>query len=93
MPGAVMNPKVLRRVKDRTKTEESPEERPVGRKGRPPKKRPVGRKGRPPKERPVDLSPGAEEPERKETTGMAKGGMVCSGMGAASRGGRFTRNG
>jgi len=31
--------------------------------------------------------------EYKKAQGMASGGQVCRGMGAATRGGRFTRNG
>lgn len=56
-----------------------------------------------PKARPkiVDVSPRAERNEREEVMGkacggsmkkMAKGG-VCRGMGAATRGGNFYKNG
>ena len=64
MPGIVMKPKVLRRVKDRKKP-------PSPQKGKTrPKKNPRG-----------------------STQKMAKGGMVCRGGGAATKGTKFTRNG
>jgi hypothetical protein len=64
------------------------------------RKETMGNTGRP-QARTIDMSPRAERNERKEVMGMACGGMVhkkagggmCRGMGAASRGGMFGRNG
>ena len=49
----------------------------------------------------IDLSPNAEKNERKEVTGKSYGGKVkkmagggmCRGMGKATRGGGYSRNG
>lgn len=103
MPGIVMKPKVLRRVKDRAKDGEKDRAKP-----------PSPRKGQTrPKENPrreVDISPTAENEDQmppspseeqtrpkknpyRSTKKMAKGGMVCRGGGAATKGTKYTRNG
>jgi hypothetical protein len=59
---------------------------------------PAPKKSSRPKARPFkDVSPSAEEDDqllvkKKSTKKMAKGGMVARGMGAATKGGKFTRS-
>jgi len=86
-----MRPKVLRRVKDRKKPTK-PTKRP--------KPRPPEENLSPTAENADQYPPSPEEGQtrpkknpRRNTKKMAKGGMVCKGMGAATRGGRFTRDG
>ena len=61
---------------------------------------PAPTKSKRPKARPwKDVSPTAEKDDqllvkpRPKTKKYSKGGMVCRGMGAATQGGGFSRNG
>ncbi len=93
MPGIVMKPKVLRRVKDRKK--------PPSRKNRPGRKNPRREEDlSPTAENPDQYPPSPKEgqtrpkknPRRPATKKMAEGGL-CKGGGAATRGLKFTRSG
>ncbi len=94
MPGIVMKPKALRRVKDR--------EKPLSRKNRPGRKNPRREVDLSPTAENEDQYPPSpkkgqtrpkKNPRLPATKKMAKGGMVCRGGGAATKGTKFTRNG